>query len=255
MKKHQLRRAVRVWHKRVGIISALVVIFLSITGILLNHSSDFALDQTKVKSDILLKLYGREIPAIRTVEVRAESGAYLLSELGTQLYINESYLHYCDSQLVDGLKIGELSVVACEQSLLLFDASDSLLDVIAPSYGLPVPIKKLGRCGAGFCIDTGEAVFQVDSDNLSFTEVDFELEPPVYVTTTKSIEEAIYRSYGVADLSFERVILDLHAGRFLGKFGTWVLDIFALLFVFVAGTGIYIWLRSSSSRKPHRKKR
>lgn len=255
MKKRQLRRAMRIWHKRIGIASAIVVIFLSLTGILLNHSSDFALDRIKVQADVLLKLYGREKPAIRSVEVRTESGVYLLSELGGQLYINESYLHYCDSRLVGGLRLDEMGVVACEQSILLFDDSNMLLDVIDASYGLPVPIEKVGQCGAGFCIDNGVAVFHVDSDNLVFTAVDFVLDAPIYSVTANSVEKALYQAYGVADLSLERVILDLHAGRFLGRLGPWLLDTFAFLFVFVAATGIYIWLRSGSSRIPHRKKR
>lgn len=39
----------------------------------------------------------------------------------------------------------------------------------------------------------------------------------------------------------ERVILDLHSGRLLGNYGVYFSDIVALLMVFLAGSGLWLW--------------
>jgi uncharacterized iron-regulated membrane protein len=41
----------------------------------------------------------------------------------------------------------------------------------------------------------------------------------------------------------ERVILDLHSGRFFGKLGPWLFDIAALLLILLSLSGAWIWLK------------
>jgi len=44
-------------------------------------------------------------------------------------------------------------------------------------------------------------------------------------------------------LPVERVLLDLHSGRFFGKIGPWLFDIAAALLILLSLTGSWIWLR------------
>jgi len=56
-----LRAAIRPlyrWHRRAGIIAALFVAMLSITGIALNHNVDWGLNQKIVDNEIILSIYG-----------------------------------------------------------------------------------------------------------------------------------------------------------------------------------------------------
>ena len=48
-------------------------------------------------------------------------------------------------------------------------------------------------------------------------------------------------------LTFERVLLDLHSGRIFGRAGPLVMDAAAVLFIALALTGFWMWLR----RPPH----
>ena len=43
------------WHRRLGLAGLLLLFVLAITGIMLNHTEDFHLDETHIKSDLLLK--------------------------------------------------------------------------------------------------------------------------------------------------------------------------------------------------------
>jgi uncharacterized iron-regulated membrane protein len=52
-------------------------------------------------------------------------------------------------------------------------------------------------------------------------------------------------------LSLERVLLDLHSGRILGEAGVWLVDAAALLFLLLAGSGVWLWGRRRASARVH----
>ncbi|MCB2385418.1 PepSY-associated TM helix domain-containing protein [Thalassolituus alkanivorans] len=42
-------------------------------------------------------------------------------------------------------------------------------------------------------------------------------------------------------ISWQRVLLDLHSGRWFGSWGVWVVDVAALILLFLALSGAWIW--------------
>ena len=50
-------------------------------------------------------------------------------------------------------------------------------------------------------------------------------------------------------LTLERVVLDIHSGRFFGKFGVYVVDFFSVLFLMLSITGLWIFLKQSKREK------
>ena len=46
------------WHRRIGLLGLLLVIILAVTGILLNHTEKFKLDETYINNAWLLNWYG-----------------------------------------------------------------------------------------------------------------------------------------------------------------------------------------------------
>lgn len=55
-------------------------------------------------------------------------------------------------------------------------------------------------------------------------------------------------------LTVDKVILDIHTGRFFGEFGSIVMDAAAIAFLILSGTGIYMWYRRNPNNKKRRKK-
>ncbi|MGS0729088.1 PepSY-associated TM helix domain-containing protein, partial [Shewanella sp. 0m-11] len=49
-------------------------------------------------------------------------------------------------------------------------------------------------------------------------------------------------------LTWERVLLDMHSGRFFGSLGPWIMDLVALSLLIMAFTGCYIWLQQKPPR-------
>lgn len=58
---------------------------------------------------------------------------------------------------------------------------------------------------------------------------------------------------GFEGLTADRVLLDIHTGRFFGAIGTLIVDIATICLLFLTGTGFYIWLRSKSEKRKKRK--
>ena len=145
--------------------------------------------------------------------------------------------------------------LACQHSVLIFDAQLNLLDVSDAYTGLPAEVVALGRCDAFYCITTADRVYQLN-------EADFTWQPtaqspsqlPVQ-NTPAYIAEQILAQYRGSDLTWERVWLDIHAGRFLGAWGPWVMDFAALCFLLLAISGMYMWSQSAGkvTNKPRKK--
>ncbi|MBL1432554.1 MAG: hypothetical protein COB94_003805 [Gammaproteobacteria bacterium] len=48
------------------------------------------------------------------------------------------------------------------------------------------------------------------------------------------------------EISWERMLLDLHSGRVFGRYGIYVMDFAAIGLLVLSCTGLWIWLRHSS---------
>ena len=59
--------------------------------------------------------------------------------------------------------------------------------------------------------------------------------------------QAIIDVAGQHGLPLERVLLDLHSGRIFGEAGVWLVDAAALLFLLLAGSGLWLWGRRHAS--------
>jgi len=57
-KRQRKKKPLLIWHRYLGLASALFVIILSITGILLNHTESLRLDERPVAQRWLLNIYG-----------------------------------------------------------------------------------------------------------------------------------------------------------------------------------------------------
>ena len=59
----------------------------------------------------------------------------------------------------------------------------------------------------------------------------------------QSIETTIKQNFSRAILPLERVLLDIHSGRFFGKIGVIIVDICGILLIFLVLSGCSFWLK------------
>jgi len=227
------------WHRRAGLFSAFVLIVLTITGVMLNHSSEMGLNKKFIGQSWLLSFYG--IPEPQLVSFGLPNATITADDKG-QLYRDSEPLHACRGALVGVALYHAGFVAACEQELLFFDASGSLAEKISAVYGLPTPVEHLGQCGAQLCMRTPKRLFELDLDQLSFAPlVGVKPHWSESVTLAQPLRQAIVNRSRGQGLNWEQVLLDLHSGRLFGSPGVWVIDVVAVLLFFLAASGFVLW--------------
>lgn len=235
------------WHARMGVIAASFVLLLAFTGLCINHVSSWGFDTKALRSPGLLAFYG--MAEVDTIVSYPLADAYI-SESNGQLFHQAKEIDSCEGSLVGALelslKTAPLIVVACEQELLLFSPAFQLIEKVGAAFGLPVAVQRIALADDELFIDTSSGHYVADLNALSWTAVE-EGDTPrssqwseagqVPETLRLALAESIDRE----DITYERLLLDIHSGRILGEWGIYLVDAMALLFMLLAISGLVLW--------------
>jgi len=237
------------WHGRFGVFAALIAIYLSVTGLMLNHSNDLGLDKSRVDSSLMLQLYGIKPP----VGVSANAGQYRISKLGETLFVDDRLIGQYSSALAGAVALDQLLIIALTDSLFLLNEKGEIIETLTRSSGLPGEIKRIGQSDAGVLIQSGQQNYVSDADLLKWLPIS-----NLSADTTWSTLEAIppdteaklislLPAYGP---SWERVLQDLHSGRLFNLPGTLLIDLTAIILLLLSISGIVSFtLRKKANRR------
>lgn len=239
-----------IWHRYFGLTTALFVIVLSITGLALNHTAELHLDTRHVQSDTLLDWYGIHAP--ETI-VSYRVGAHAISQLGERIYWNRQPVSTNGGKLAGAVEYAGLTVAGLAGGLLLFTAGGELIEQLGPAAGVPADIQAVGTDSAGsLVVKTLLGDYRTDENFIEWT--DAAASEVSWATATPPDQElarALRNTWRGTGLPLERVLLDLHSGRILGEAGVWLVDAAALLFLLLAGSGLWLWGRRRASARAH----
>jgi len=98
------------WHRRIGLLCTLFVLVLSVTGLLLNHTSSLKLDSIKLNSPILASLYGLPTPEPLALPI---AGKWIAHDGINQLYLDETAIGQCPAPLLGAVLHNGLLHVLC----------------------------------------------------------------------------------------------------------------------------------------------
>ena len=235
-------KSLYVWHRYIGLTAALFVILLSITGIALNHTEQYGLDSRYVHSAWLLDWYGIEAP---TAAQRYRTAAGAVTLMDTQLFIDTETMQGEYSRLTGAVLKNEILIVGQEDSLLLFTADGQLIERLGRNEGTPPRLRRLGLSPEGdLILETAMGFHVADADYLNWTVWSGDPLTVNWATSNHPTgdELAVLQTrFRSRILPWERVMLDLHSGRIFGNWGPWLMDAAALLMLFLAGSGAFIW--------------
>ena len=223
------------WHGQFGVLASIFVIILIVTGIALNHTERLQLDAKFVDSGWLLDWYGISADAS---PVSFKVGETWVTEVDGRLFLDSVPIPVFTGALV-GATQGESSIlVGAPGALYLFDDDAQLIEKVGQVPGI---IMRVGRLDEAYCIDSSEGVFSSKDGLLTWDRTDREpvwavaLEPPAKVMGS------VLRAFRGQGLPWERVMLDLHSGRFFGSWGPYVMDAAAVILFLLVASGIYNW--------------
>lgn len=244
-RKHRLKlKSLYVWHRYIGLAAAVLIVLLALTGIPLNHTERLELESRFVRNDWLLDWYGIVAPDEYKSYATALGSVTLLD---SRLYVKETPVAGEYHQLQGAIESNGMLVVAVDSSLLLFTADSALIDRLTASGGLPDEILRLGVTADGeLVIDTGTRILQAEAGLMRWAprhEQTNDLKWSEPAQLNENERSSLAAHYRGEILPYERVLLDVHSGRIFGRYGPWVMDAAALLMMFLAVTGVVMWLK------------
>lgn len=247
--KQKLQRQVRAWHRRLGVLSCLFILLLVVTGIALNHSSQWQLGKTAVLQPWLLDYYGIT-PPHHLAQFGTSQAALLIAD--NRLWLDKKPILEAQHPLISATYVADFVLAMDRQQLYLFDRQGHLQETQDSSTGLPSDLEALGlesvpqEAGTGTVmrvwLKTAAGDFQADEQLLNWTQGE-PLASVTWVAPAPTVDPQWVLFARGSHLSWERVLLDLHSGRLFGAYALWLWDIVGLALAFIALSGLWLWLK------------
>jgi len=204
------------WHRRIALGVFAWVAVLALSGVLINHANDWGLDRRPLADSLQYLLYGIE----RDVKISCVSGTLPAADCG---------------EIFARLALPEGELWLSGDALFLLGADGALIERIGVSQ------LGLGKLQAGLIDGTG--IYLQDAARIVETDADLldwrELEPAAAARLKQ--RDWQFNGSAAGEISWERLLLDLHAGRFLGPLASGFTDLMGLLILSLTVTGFWIW--------------
>jgi hypothetical protein len=241
-------RWLRRLHRWAGLASFVFVLLLVVTGIGLNHASEWRLDDRRLRLNWLLDWYGIEAPGPAASHL---AGRHRVTLLGGHLYLDAHEIAPDVASLIGAVPAGRFLAVATDRAVLLVTNDGRLVERIDLGSDLPAGIDAIGAADGRILFRSGDRIFESDLDLLQVEArgaapkiIAWSERSPVPAGELRVLRR-LYRGSGV---SVERVLADLHSGRFLGPTGPYLVDLAAVIFALLAVTGLIMWARGPRKR-------
>ncbi len=247
-KKHFKLRSMYQWHRYIGVTLALFVILLAVTGIMLNHTGDFKLDKKYIQADWLLDYYG--ISAPEKISAYA-ANRHWVSRWNEQLYIDNQLVSHNSPAIIGAVFYEGMVLIAADKAVLAYTTDAQLIEKIkTPAAVTAIAISADNRP----VIRTVNGLYISDEQLQAWQTVK---QVNAIWSAEKKLPEKLYQQllmqYRGQGLTLERVILDLHSGRLLGQNTFYLMDFVALLMIFLALSGLWLWVMRKIKAEKHRK--
>ncbi len=243
-RKRSRKSSPRRWHRLIGAIFALPLLWLVVSGLLLQHQDKLGLSEKKVSSAWLLKRYD-QIP--RGNPLVTSAGRFKVAGWGGVLFVDDRVLEESGNLIGAVARPREL-VIATGSEVFVYDSQGDYLDRLGEESLPAVPITGIG-------LDDSRRVHletSVGQHVLGEDFLDFEAAVPGALVKWNSLEageeekESLQRVLvESSEFTWSRVITDLHSGSLLGKVGRFLVDLTGLAVTVLTVLGIRLLFKRS----------
>jgi len=244
-RKHRFKlKSFYVWHRYMGVTAALFMLLVAVTGIPINHTDSFRLDSRFVTADAILSWYGIQAPDSL---LSFPAGQRPVTLMGDRLYLGKQKLTGSFHHLAGAIAVDSLLMIAVDDRILLLTREGELIETLGQEDGIPTGIKQTGVDPQGaLVIDSGDEIYSSNNDFLSWqhwTGNKQSIQWARPVGTDAVLKKSLQQQYRGEVLPMERLLLDLHSGRFFGPAGPWLMDAAAVLLLLLSLTGLWMWFK------------
>lgn len=231
------------WHRWCGAIAALFVVLISLSGILINHAHTLGWDHQPLRSPWLLSVYGvaPEVPRFGYNVAKPNVNSAWLVQVSGQLYWNLQPLGECSNSFAGAIAVDDWVVAQCGNGLYLLTSDGELVERLP---GQPEPMERLGISAGKLIVQSQEQYWEIDMEEGRWLVIN----PPQLVdwvvaqTLPDSLSGQLSELATPQDITWERLLLDLHSGRLFGGVGVLMIDFLGVTVMFLACSGLWAWL-------------
>ncbi len=229
-----------VWHRSIGLVAALFIFFLVVTGIVIQHSDGLNLPSKYLSNTWLLRYYGIKPNPITSFNV----GEQVISHAGETLYLSGKPIPVKAGEMHGAVTLHDVIVIATSDTVLVCDSTGQVIDEITVQDGLyEFPLGIALTAHDTVVIRGTNAHWEAGNGFTVWQEV--RRDDPAWVTpsvTPPDLKDLIEAQDMSSQISWERFLLDLHSGRVFGKYGVYVIDAAGILILVLSITGIVLWV-------------
>lgn len=250
-KKQYLKRVVTRWHRRIGLSSAVVIIFLVLSGIALNHIESLYKPQSFVSTVWLLNWY--DIPQPSDVSgyqfsslPPGDKASDIIWSDGTILIHQSAALF--NQQAILGIKTYQgIVYIFTSNELHLYTLDGQKVESTTLATGAYLRFDQVLNTDQNNLVGLKSEGGELNLYNLD--DMTFILNAVEVPTLKDTLNTPLLAFEADAKLAREfillqsKVLTDIHSGRFFGKVGPWIIDFFSLAFLFLALSGFFLWLK------------
>jgi len=234
----------RLWHRRLGLLSALVLCWLALTGLLLNHSDDLSLAYKKINHPLFNALYGLSKSRVDIYAFHHADDFYYCAR--GRLFKNTTSISSCGGLLQGALVFQGKIILLGDAELFILNQQSELLDQISLTIFAQKPLGILLIEDEVLLLDQ-LGVNKIDMVSLRLSEFALVESPGIELEKTREqlqvLPEDFLLEHEFYGIDVERILLDAHSGRLFGRWGVWIIDFFALSFFVLALSGLVIYFK------------
>ena len=237
----------RKWHRWIGFSSAIFLLNLAITGILLNHSDDLKLQDRYVSSNWLVNWYGIKAPAnfdCVTSIIKSD----LLCQIGEQIFKNNTPMIKTSQPLIGIIQLNDLQYIATKNEIHILTTNFQLVETLNSISGLPHAISEIGILSIKgentLAVKNQHSVWMYSQNENSWklTEQSFH-SINTLIAPPSSMLIQLKLNYLDSQISYLKLVQDIHSGRILSLSGKVLTDLSGVIIILLSISGFIAWQR------------
>lgn len=232
-------RMVRRWHARVGMVALLFLLFLVVSGLVLNHDEIFGLDAIEIKNVWLMNWYGLK-SAIPTQGYSA--GGKFVTWDSDKWVLDGKVVATRTANPVGAVEAGGIYFVATSTGLYLYRPDGQLVDKMENRSLPALPVTRLGKAEEQVVLETQGGVF-ASRDGLEWQKPDASSVAWSELRPLPPQEKQKLAQAFAPGLPLQRILLDLHSGRIFGRYGPYFVDLLACTLLGLGLSGLWMYWR------------
>lgn len=234
------RRKERRWHRRIAGSAVAIILWFALSGIVLNHAQDLALESIALPGPLTRIFYATGLPA--NLAGHQLDGIWIVA-LDDTLYHGTTAVGACPG-LRGAARLGDWHVVACADVVYVIDRDGRRVEQIDGTWGLPADVIAIAAATASsLAISSHDATLCLDTSLAALQRCEMSVVGIAARPLPADVRGQLSDALSPPAVDLERFMHDLHGGRLFGSGARWLWDIFALALLALAASGLWLMRR------------